>query len=68
VYLIIIFVGLVVVIILGIMLSAWCCRGKHRTNVPYSGVSSIIIIQAHLKTLFAALATYALAVAVSVRF
>lgn len=26
-YLIIIFVGIVVVIILGIMLSAWCCRG-----------------------------------------
>ena len=26
-YLIVIFVGLVVVIILGIMLSAWCCKG-----------------------------------------
>ncbi|KAJ7203819.1 hypothetical protein GGX14DRAFT_461257 [Mycena pura] len=27
-YLIVIFVGLVVVLILGIMLSAWCCRGS----------------------------------------
>jgi len=28
VYLVVIFVGLLVVIILAIMLSAWCCKGK----------------------------------------
>ena len=39
VYLIVIFVGLLVVVILAIMLSAWCCKGERPQSLLFLVVS-----------------------------
>ena len=68
-YLIIIFVGLVLVILGGICLSAWCCRGEAIDFACRSlRVANSLAVQASLRILCAAHATYARAAVDLVRY
>ncbi len=69
VYLIIVFVGLLICLILAVMLSAWCCKGALRFGelCSYFVTNVDDDIQAPSRTPCAALATSAHVAAVSVR-